>query len=98
MQVREHLEHVSTIRGLIRGADEGIAGEELRDLWDEAQFELGKVRLFGDLVLAAFFEGEKPKERDGKRSEYAQAVVSGEAERYRGRLEEWRHAELSTAE
>jgi hypothetical protein len=43
---------------------------------------LGKVRLFGDLVLAAYFEGEKPKERQAKRSEYARAVVSGEAELY----------------
>ncbi len=63
----------------------------------QAQFELGKVRLFGDLVLAAFFEGEKPKEREAKRSEYASAVVSGEAERYRGWLEEWRHAEQPLA-
>ena len=31
--------------------------------------------------------------REGKRSEYAQAVVSGKADRYRGWLEEWRHAE-----
>lgn len=92
MRVREHLDHISTIRAHIREADEGITDEKLRDLWDEAQFETGKVRLFGDLVLAAFFESEKPQERDRKRSEYATAVVSGEADRYRGRLEEWRLA------
>ena len=93
MQVREHVAKVAELRRQIREADESVSDWELRDLWDEAQFELGKVRLFGDLVLAAFFEGEKPKEREAKRSEYASAVVSGEAERYRGWLEEWRHAD-----
>ncbi len=93
MQVREHVAKVAELRQRIREADESVSDWELRDLWDEAQVELGKVRLFGDLVLAAFFEGEKPKEREAKRSEYASAVVSGEAERYRGWLEEWRHAE-----
>ena len=93
MRVREHVAKVAELRRQIREADESVSDWELRDLWDEAQFELGKVRLFGDLVLAAFFEGEKPKEREAKRSEYASAVVSGEAERYRGWLEEWRHAE-----
>ena len=97
MQVREHVAKVAKLRRRIREADETVSDWELRDLWDEAQFELGKVRLFGDLVLAAFFEGEKPKEREGKRGEYARALVSGKAERYRGWLEEWRHAEQPRA-
>lgn len=95
MQVSEHVAKVSELRRRIREADESIADWALRDLWDEAQFELGKVRLFGDLVLAAFFEGENLKERERKRSEYANAVLSGIAERYRGRIEEWRYAESS---
>ena len=49
------------------------------------------MRLFGDLVLAAYFESEKPKERETKRTEYASAVADGEAERYRSSLEERRH-------
>ena len=97
MRVREHVAKVAELRRRIREADESVSDWELRDLWDEAQFELGKVRLFGDLVLAAFFEGEKPKEREAKRSEYASAVVSGDAERYRSWLEEWRHAEQPLA-
>lgn len=92
-RLKEQVAKVSELRRQIREADESVPDWELRDLWDEAQFELGKVRLFGDLVLAAFFEEEKPKERERKRSEYAREVVSGEAERHRGRLEEWRHAE-----
>ena len=48
-------------------------------------------------MLAAFFEGEKPKEREAKRAEYANVVVSGNAERYIGRLEAWRHEEQPLA-
>jgi hypothetical protein len=97
MKVREHLEHVSTIRALIRESDESVADTELRDLWDKAQFELARVRFFGDLVLAAFFEAEKPKEREAKRSEYANALVNGGTDCYRSWLEGWRHAERPLA-
>jgi hypothetical protein len=91
MRVQEHAAQVAELRRSIREADESVSDSDLRHRWDDAQFELSKVRLFGDLVVAAFFEGEKPKERERKRSEYASALVSGEAERHRGRLEEWRH-------
>ena len=56
-------------------------------------YNRAREALVSGALMAAFFEGEKPKEREGKRGEYASAVVSGEAERYRGSLEEWRHAE-----
>jgi hypothetical protein len=95
--VREPLEKVAALRKRIHEAGESVPDWELRDLWDQTQSELGKVRLLGDLVIAAFFEGETPKIREAKRSEYVSAVVSGEAERYRGRLEERRHAEQPLA-
>jgi len=97
MRVREHLAKVADLRRCIREADESVTDRELHNLWDEAQNELGKVRLFGDLVLAAFFVSEKVKERQAKRSEYANAVVSGSAERYRACLEEWRHGDAALA-
>jgi N-6 DNA Methylase len=97
MRVRQHAAKIADLRRRIREADEGVTDRELRALWDEAQTELGNVRLFGDLALAAFFGGDKPKEREGKRSDYARAVVSGEAESYRGWLEEWRQAERPLA-
>jgi hypothetical protein len=93
LQAREHLTKVADLRRRIREADDTISDHDLRYMWDEAQYELGKVRLFGDLVVAAFFEGEKPKEREAKRSEYASAVVGADVERHRARLDEWRHAE-----
>jgi hypothetical protein len=61
------------------------------------QDEFGKVRLFGDLVLAAFFCGEQSSERERKRGDYANAIMNGEAGQYRCWLEEWRHAERSLA-
>jgi hypothetical protein len=97
MRVREHVAEVAELRQRIREADESVSDWELSDVWDQAQAELSKVRLFGDLVLAAFFEGEKPEVREAKRGEYANAVVNGAAERYRGWLEERRHAERPLA-
>ncbi len=92
MRVAMHVAEASELRRQIRDADDSVADWEIRDLWDEAQFELSKVRLFGDLVLAAFFEGGNNAERAKKRGHYANAVVTGEAERYAGWLAEWRHA------
>ena len=62
-------------------------------MWDQAQLELDKVRLFGDLATAAFFDGAKPKEREAKRAEYADAIIGGTAEHYRGWLDERREEE-----
>jgi len=97
MQIREHVAMIAELRRRIREADEAVSDWALRDLWKETQLELGKVQLFGDLVVAAFFKGKQPKEREAKRSEYASAVVTGQAERYRGWLEGWRHVEQPLA-
>jgi N-6 DNA Methylase len=97
LKVREPLDRVFELRRQIREADERVSDWELRDLWDEALLELGKVRLLGDLVLAAFFGAENPRGREQKRIEYANAIVSGDAERYRSWLEGWRHADKPLA-
>ena len=90
IELRECLARVAELRRRIREADETDSDWDLRDWWDEARFELGKVRLFGDLVIAAFFEGSKPKERKAKRDEYAGAVYAGEFEGYRASIEQRR--------
>jgi len=92
-RVREHTERILELRQQIREAGENVADWELRDLWDLAQVELSQVRLFGDLVLAAFFEGSSNKEREATREEYAGLVVAGKAESFRAMLEDWRRAE-----
>jgi hypothetical protein len=93
MHVREHVTQVAALRRKIREGGDSVSDTEIRELWNEAQSELARVRLFGDLTVAAFFEGETPKEREAKRSEYAGAVVRGKPERYHGSVENWRHGD-----
>ena len=88
--VREQVAKVAALRRRIREADASVTDWELRDWWNEARFELDKVRLFGDLATAAFFEGSKPKEREAKRAEYAAAVIEGQADQFRAELDERR--------
>ena len=65
---------VAELRREIREAGDDVPDWALRDLWDEAQPELRQVRLFGDLVVAAFFAGAKPTSARPKRLEFADAV------------------------
>jgi hypothetical protein len=92
-RLREHTAKVANLRVQIREAGEEISDWELRDMWDEARFELEKARLFGDLVVAAFFEGTNAKERESRRDVYVQAVSAGEEDGYSGMLDEWRQAD-----
>ena len=81
--VREALDSASDLRRQIRDADESVSERKLQNLWRDAQDAVADVRLFGDLVLAAFFEGSKPKERESRRSAYQEAILTGDA---------WHHA------
>ncbi len=90
MRVHQQMEKVAALRRCIREAGEEVADRELQLLWKDASDELDQVTLFGDLVLAAFFEGAKPKQREAKRAEFADAVASGNAGCYRGWLAERR--------
>lgn len=89
--IRPHLEQVRELRRRIREADEAVSDLELRDLWDQAEVELAAVRLLGDLVVIAFFEGKNKSERKAQRATYSGTVVSGGAQQHVGQLELWRH-------
>ena len=86
----ERLAKASELRERIRKAPDNTPDWELRRLLEDARFEASNVRLLGDLTLAAFFEGAKPKEREQRRLEFAGEVAHGNAERYRSWLEELR--------
>ena len=81
----------------IREADERVSDWELRDLWDEAQFELGKVVSSGTSCWRR--SSRERTRRNGSESGVSTRARScrGEAERYRGWLEKWRHAEKPLA-
>ena len=95
--VREAVETASELRRQIREADDTVDERRLQNLWREAQEAVAEVRLFGDLVLAAFFEGTKPKERESRRSAYQEAILTGDAWRHAVDMEERRNAELPFA-
>ena len=90
MRIHQQMGKVADLRCRIREAGETTSDRELQLLWMDARDELDEVTLFGDLVLAAFFEGDKPKKRETKRAEFANAVASGNADHYRGWLAERR--------
>ena len=93
MRVREHVERISALRRRIREADESVPDRDVRDLWRQTLDEIEAVRLFGDLVVTAFFEGRKQKDRELRRSAYAALVAGGEAERRRDEIGDRRSAD-----
>ena len=93
MRVREHVERISTLRRRIREADESVPDRDVRDLWRQAVDEIEAVRLFGDLVVTAFFDGRKQKDRELRLSVYADKVAGGEAEGCRDEFDDRRCAD-----
>ena len=91
--VREAVEEASELRRQIREADDALDERRLQNLWRNAQDAVAEVRLVGDLVLAAFFEGAKPKERESRRSAYQEAILTGQAWRHAVQMVERRNAE-----
>ena len=90
---RAHLDRSAELRKLIREADDSVSDGELRELWDQVQSETAAVCLLGDLVLAAFFQEPKPKDREARRKEFATRVIDGEADTYRSWLDDLRNAD-----
>ena len=95
--VQKALEEASALRRQIREADDTVTERRLQNLWRDAQDALIDVRLYGDLVLAAFFEGSKPKGRESRLRAYQEAIVNRESRRHAVELEERRNAEMPFA-
>ena len=95
--VQEAVEEASALRRQIREADDTVTELRLQNLWRDAQDALIEVRLFGDLVLAAFFEAAKPKERESGLQAYQEAILNRQSRRYAADLEERRNAEMPFA-
>jgi hypothetical protein len=93
IRIGRHIQRAAALRTQIREAGEGVSDLALRDLWDATQHELDHVRLFGDLVVVAYFAGSKSAEREAQRSQLAEAVRDNDAVRHRWFIEQQRHAE-----
>ena len=90
LETEERLAKAAELRQRIREAPDDAPDWELRRLLEDARDEASNVRLLGDLALAAFFEGAKPKEREQKRLAFAAEVSAGNAEQHRSWLDELR--------
>jgi len=94
MRISDQLQTAAELREQIRNAPDDVSDWELRDFWRQAGEELTQVRLYGDLAIAAFFEGDKPKTREAKRLVFADAVTKGSArDLYAGWLAELREGD-----
>lgn len=83
LTTREALKKVGRLRRQIREAGEEVPDHERRALWKDAEDELSSVRLYGDLVVAAFFAEAKPAAREQERKRVATDVRNRRAEDHR---------------
>ena len=90
---QEHLDKAAELRRRIREAGDEVSDWERRDWLREAKEETDAVRLLGDLVLAAFFDESKPRAREARRKAFADQVLAGKSENYRGWLAELRNGD-----
>ena len=74
-EVTKALEQVTEMRRMIQKLGGEIPEQELQDLMNEMDRSLTKIRQFADLVLLAFFEGKKAKERKDNLARYADRIV-----------------------
>ncbi len=93
LRSREHLRRVAALRQRIREAGEDVPDYELRLWWSDARTALDSVRVYGDLALAAFFEGAKPKQREDLRKQFANDVQHDRVDQYQSWLEELANAD-----
>ena len=93
MKVRQHVERVAALREQIHVAEESGSDSELRILWQKTQVALDRVRLYGDLVLLAYFDREPGVDLETRRAEFAEAVLENNADQYRHLILQWREAE-----
>ena len=91
--VRGRVAAARGLRARIHAARESATADELDALKNRSDSELRGVRVYGDLVLLAFFKGKNPAEREQVREEHAAYVLSDRADRYRDEIEAWRTAD-----
>ena len=88
--LRRRLSEYRDLRALIRESDEEVTDADLRGLWQDARSESEQVRLLGDLLAAAYFEGGTRAERERLRRQFAEDVRREGVEQFRGEIEERR--------
>jgi len=77
-EINKAITNVAELRRLIQQLGGEIPEGELQDMMIGMDQALWRVRQIADLVLLAFFEGKKNKERNDNLVRYAELVVNGE--------------------
>ena len=88
---QEQLARAKELRRRIREAGEDVSDRESRDMLDEAESATAAARQTGDLVMVAFFE--EARQREKMRARFAEAVMDGRADEYASDLETRRDAD-----
>ena len=74
-EVMQCVERVSHLRKRIQESDSSAKTMDLWGLWRTAEDELTRVRLLGDLLLAAFFKGRSVRVREIARLNYSNSIL-----------------------
>ena len=75
VSVRKHLQKIAKLRQQIRVRGGSASEQELRAILDAVERELSVVRKVGDIILSAYFEKSKARERKQRRQEYADLII-----------------------
>ena len=75
LEVGRRTARVAELRELIRELGDDAPESELRELLEEVDRETRDVHGVGGLLLAAFFEGGKPKDRENRRAMYSSLLL-----------------------
>ena len=98
MQVRKHMDRIASLRKEILQASRGASDLSLHSLWMLACEELDKIRLFGDLVLLAFFSGSQHRYREAKRLQFADSVLDGQSLKFQDEIIRYKDSEYPLAQ
>lgn len=93
LKVDSEIQEAARLRERIRTSTEATSDEELRLWWQEAESALATVRLYGDLVVHAYFDGSNRRERRVKREQYAASTLAGQADRHADSIQRARSAD-----
>ena len=97
MKAQEQLERAMELRRQIREAGDGSSDQQLRHMLDDAESATSVVRRMGDLILVAYFDGDKSAAREATLARFADAMAEGRAGEYASYLEEKRNADPALA-
>ena len=82
-EVEKTVGEVLDLRRQIREAGEEVTDYERRELWKSAEYALARVRLYGHLLVAAFFGETKRAARERERRRLEAEIREGRAEEHR---------------